>query len=341
MVLALGGGPGFGRTGFRYWRDPGAFAEYKFQGSLGKFVVAVTVTKARNPRLAMARAVKLTFFRILVFYVLSVLSLGMVVPYNSPELAFATKSGTRAAASPFVVAIKHAKIEGLDHVVNACLLIFVISAATSDYYIATRTVYSTASDGKAPKLLTRTNGRGVPLFAMVLPTMFCLLAYMSISSGAKAVFSYLTTMVATFGMLTWIPILITHIGFTRAVKVSQIPAELFPYREPLREWGSWAGLILLCILTIGKGFEVFIHGIDCKNFIVQYVGILVYLMCLFGYKIFYKTQRVRAAEVDRVTGVSTEPIESTRARQKAQWEEENSTKHPLIRVCRKVLAALL
>jgi amino acid transporter len=142
-------------------------------------------------------------------------------------------------------------------------------------------------------------------------------------------------------MLAWIPILITHIGFTRAVKVSQIPAELFPYREPLREWGSWAGLILLCILTIGKGFEVFIHGIDCKNFIVQYVGILVYLMCLFGYKIFYKTQRVRAAEVDLVTGVSTEPIESTRARQKAQWEEENSTKHPLIRVCRKVLAALL
>jgi amino acid transporter len=82
----------------------------------------------------MARAVKLTFFRILVFYVLSVLFLGMVVPYNSPELAFATKSGTRAAASPFVVAIKHAKIEGLDYVVNACLLIFVISAATSSVH---------------------------------------------------------------------------------------------------------------------------------------------------------------------------------------------------------------
>jgi amino acid transporter len=31
-------GDRFGRTGFRYWRDPGAFAEYKFQGSLGKFV---------------------------------------------------------------------------------------------------------------------------------------------------------------------------------------------------------------------------------------------------------------------------------------------------------------
>ncbi|GKZ50823.1 hypothetical protein AbraIFM66951_004190 [Aspergillus brasiliensis] len=359
FVLALGGGPGFGRTGFRYWRDPGAFAEYKLQGSLGKFVgvwstmlqavyayggtelVAVTVAEAQNPRLAMARAVKLTFFRILVFYVLSVLFLGMVVPYNSPELAFATKSGTSAAASPFVVAIKLAKIEGLDHVVNACLLIFVISAATSDFYIATRTLYNIASDGKAPKFLTRTNGRGVPLFAMIVPTLFCLLAYMSINSGAKAVFSYLTTMVATFGMLTWISILITHISFTRAVKVHQIPAELFPYRAPLREWGSWAALILLCILTSTKGFEVFIHGFDYKNFIVQYIGIPVYLTCLLGYKIFYKTQRVRATEVDLVTGVSTEPIEDTRARQKAQWEEANLTKHPFIRVFRKVLRVLL
>lgn len=93
--------------------------------------MAVTVAEAQNPRLAMARAVKLTFFRIVIFYILSVLFLGMVVPYNSSELAFAAGSTTSAAASPFVVAIKLAKIGGLDHVINACLLIFVLSAATS------------------------------------------------------------------------------------------------------------------------------------------------------------------------------------------------------------------
>lgn len=97
----------------------------------GTELVAVTVAEAQNPRLAMARAVKLTFFRIVIFYILSVLFLGMVVPYNSSELAFAAGSTTSAAASPFVVAIKLAKIGGLDHVINACLLIFVLSAATS------------------------------------------------------------------------------------------------------------------------------------------------------------------------------------------------------------------
>lgn len=79
----------------------------------------------------MPKAIKMTFFRICFFYILSVFFLGMVVPYNSPELVFALKSKTSAAASPFVVAIKIANIGGLDHLINACLLVFVISSSTS------------------------------------------------------------------------------------------------------------------------------------------------------------------------------------------------------------------
>jgi amino acid permease len=97
----------------------------------GTELIGVTVGEAQNPRVVMPKAVKMTFFRIAFFYILSVFFLGMVVPYNSQELIFASKSATSAAASPFVVAIKLAKIGGLDHVVNACLLIFVFSAANS------------------------------------------------------------------------------------------------------------------------------------------------------------------------------------------------------------------
>jgi yeast amino acid transporter len=97
----------------------------------GTELVGVTVAEARNPRIAMPKAVKMTFFRIAFFYIASVFFLGMVVPYNSRELAFALKATTSAAASPFVVAIKNAQIRGLDHVINASLLIFVISASVS------------------------------------------------------------------------------------------------------------------------------------------------------------------------------------------------------------------
>jgi amino acid transporter len=38
LVLALGGGPNHDRTGFRYYKKPGAFKEYIAKGSEGKFL---------------------------------------------------------------------------------------------------------------------------------------------------------------------------------------------------------------------------------------------------------------------------------------------------------------
>lgn len=107
---------------------------------LGTELVGVTVGEAENPRRNIPRAIKLTFYRILVFYVILVFLLGMVVPYNSKLLAFAIKAPSSAAASPFVVAIEIAGIKVLPSFLNACILIFVFSASNSDLYIATRTL---------------------------------------------------------------------------------------------------------------------------------------------------------------------------------------------------------
>lgn len=131
LVLMLGGGPDHDRKGFRYWKNPGAFKPLYKTGDAGNFIglwasfvtavfaylgtelVGVTVGEAQNPRKVIPRAIKLTFWRILFFYVLSVLLIGMLVPYNSERLSFATKQTTGASASPFVVAVTEAGIAGL------------------------------------------------------------------------------------------------------------------------------------------------------------------------------------------------------------------------------------
>ena len=75
--------------------------------------IGVTVGEAQNPRRVIPKAIKLTFWRILVFYVLSVFLIGTLVPYNSKRLSFATKQTTGASASPFVVAIAESGIRVL------------------------------------------------------------------------------------------------------------------------------------------------------------------------------------------------------------------------------------
>ena len=88
------------------------------------------------------------------------------------------------------------------------------------------------------------------------------------------------------------------------------------------EQGSTIALVFLCILILTKGAEVFVHGFDYKSFIVQYIGIPVYLILIFGYKFGSGSKRVSAISADTVTGVPEESIASERARYFAKRAED-------------------
>ncbi|KAJ5986403.1 Dicarboxylic amino acid permease [Penicillium sp. IBT 35674x] len=325
FILMLGGGPDHDRKGFRYWKSPGAFNTYIETGDAGRFLafwssmvsatfaylgtelVGVTVGEAQNPRRTIPRAIKLTFWRILVFYVLSVLLVGTLVPFNDKKLAFAIGASSSAAASPFVVAIELSGIPVLSHIINACILLFVFSAANSDLYIATRTIYGLARENKAPRIFARTDRRGVPVFALGISALFALLAYMNVTSDSKVVFKYFVNLVTIFGLLTWISILVTHICFVRARKAQNVPVESLAYVAPLGVAGSYVALGFCIIIALTKNYDVFTHNkkwgnFDYKNFITAYLGIPLYLIMITGYKLVTKCKRVDPATADLWTG---------------------------------------
>lgn len=272
---------------------------------LGTELVGVTVGEAQNPRRNIPRAIRLTFYRILIFYVLSVLLLGMCVPWNAPELEEAVNSSvSNAAASPFVVAIKIAGIHTLDHILNACILLFVFSACNSDLYIASRTLYGLASDGDAPAIFRRTNKDGVPLYALGGSAMFCLLAFMNVSTASTKVFGYFVNLTTIFGLMTWISILTTHIWFVRGRRAQNLPDSAMPYVAPLGLWGSYGALFMCILIALTKNYDVFTGDFHSKypTFITGYLGIPVYLILLFGHKIITRSRGVRPHECDFYTG---------------------------------------
>ena len=324
LIMAAGGGPTGDAPGFRYWSNPGAFAPLYQTGSLGKFIgfwsvmvnatfaylgtelVGVTAAEAQNPRRSIPKAIKLTFFRILVFYCLSVLLVGMIVPYNSPELAFANKKDTSASASPFVVAAKLAGVKVLPHIINACICIFVFSAANSDLYIASRTLYGLASDRSAPAIFRRTDKRGVPYPALFVCTAFACLAFMVVSSDSKKIFGYFVNLTTIFGLLSWISLLVTYIFFLRARRAQNLADSAMPYVAPQGLIGTYIALFFCILIALTKNFDVFIHhdgaNFDYKSFITGYLGIPLYLILLFGHMFITRSRGVKPLEADFFTG---------------------------------------
>ncbi|KAF2646275.1 hypothetical protein P280DRAFT_6413 [Massarina eburnea CBS 473.64] len=283
FLLAVGAGPG-PATGFKYYKNPGAFAPYIATGSTGKFfgfwsslvnavfaylgteLIGVTVGEAQNPRKTIPRAIKLTFYRILFFYVLSVFFLGMLIPYNHKDLIAANKKTTSAAASPFVLAVKIAGVKYLDHIINACILIFTFSASNSDLYIASRTMYGLADRGHAPKIFRWTDRRGVPLPALAISALFCCSAFMNAAQDSATVFSYFVNLTTIFGLMAWISLLVTHIWFLRARKAQGITDEMMPYVAPFGIWGSIIGLFFCCLIALTKNFNVFTRSKSYGDF---------------------------------------------------------------------------
>ncbi|CAG9975685.1 unnamed protein product [Clonostachys byssicola] len=325
LIIACGGGPNREPLGFKYWSNPGAFAIPKDypQGSLGKFLgfwsvmvnatfaylgtelVGVTAGEAQNPRRSIPKAINLTFYRILFFYCLSVLLVGMIVPYNSDKLSFANTQQTGASASPFVVAAKVAGVNALPNIINACILIFVFSASNSDLYIASRTLYGLASDESAPAIFKKTDRRGVPYPALFLCTAFTFLAFMNVADDSRKVFKHFVNLTTIFGILTWISILVTHIYFVKARRAQDIPDSAMPYKAPLGIWGSYIALFFCCLIALTKNYGVFIDTgkpFDYATFITAYLGIPVYLIALFGHMIYTKSRGHKSHEVDFYTG---------------------------------------
>jgi amino acid transporter len=207
----------------------------------------------------------------------------MIVPYNSKLLKTANSSSTSAKASPFVVAIEIAGIKVLPGFLNGCILLFVFSAANSELYIGTRTIYGLAMEGLAPAFLQRTNKSGVPIYCVLCCTTSACIDFLNVSTSSATVFTYFTNLVTVFGMLVWLALLITHVFFVRARHAQGVADNELRYKAPLGIWGSYFGIFAIVIVILIKNFSVFVHSdvaggiygnFDYKSFIIKYLSII-------------------------------------------------------------------
>lgn len=223
----VGGNPQGDAYGFRYWRNPGAFAEYRSTGSLGQFegflaalwsasftvvgpeYIAMVAAEAKRPRIYIKEAFKTVYWRFGIFFILGALCVGIVVPYNDPTLVsliFGSGSGGgTAAASPYVIAMSNMGIGVLPHIVNALLVTSIFSAGNTYTYASTRSLYGLALEGRAPRFLQKCTKNGVPIYCelccfihkteLTIPGFaivmcFPLLSFLSVSSSSSIVLEW-------------------------------------------------------------------------------------------------------------------------------------------------------
>jgi amino acid transporter len=294
--------------GFHYWHNPGAFTD-GFRGVATVFVfcstfyagvesVAVAATETKNPGVAVPRAIRQVFWRIVFIYMGSALFFGLTCPANAVGLI---KGSSRALKSPMTIALQNAGWEGGVHLINAFIFVTCLSAVNSSIYIGSRTLLHMAQDGKAPRFLGWTDRRGVPIPAIVFTNACGALSMMNVSTGAGKAYSYIVNLSGVSTFLVWGSISFTHIRFRSAWKAQgHTPAEL-PFVSFAYPYNAYFGLAANIFLAFVQGWTTlspFVAG----DFVDAYILLPLFPTIYFGYKFFFKTRYWRLDEIDLQTG---------------------------------------
>lgn len=319
FILFWGGGPDHDRLGFRYWNNPGAINPYIKTGSAGKAIsffsslitsvfpftfapelVVVTGGEMKSPRRNLPIAARRYFYRLIIFYILGILAIGVTCPSNDPRL---TSGGAGAGSSAFVVAIANAGISTLPSIVNAGILLSAWSSGNSFLYISSRSLYSLAVQGSAPRIFKSCNRWGVPYMAVSCSSLFCGLAYLNVASNGAVVFNWFLNLTNTWGMTSWVCCMVIYIRFRKATDAQGVER---PYKNWIQPYGAYIAGVAFTILCLLNGYTVFFPGrFTAASFLTAYIGIPVFFIMYFGHRIVFRKDKWAWSpeEVDLQTGM--------------------------------------
>ncbi|KAM0708122.1 hypothetical protein Q7P35_004772 [Cladosporium inversicolor] len=332
FVTMLGGNPLGDRYGFRYWKNPGSFAELYYTGDLGRFLgflqcliqasftiagpdyVAMAAGEAENPRVVMPRAFNAVFYRLTCFFVLGSLCVGINVPYNDPELIAAFENEEPgAAASPYVVSMNRLRIQVLPDIVNALVLASAFSAGNSYVYCASRSLFGLALEGKAPKILTRTTRNGVPIYSVLVVLAISLLAFLQVSNGSATVLTWFVSLITASQLINYSVTCATFLCWRRALRAQNISLDSLPYKSVFQPGAAYIGMICTLVMAFVGGYTVFLPGQwDVPTFLFSYFMIGLFPILFFGWKLLKGAKWRKPEEVD-LKGEVAEIDEYTRS----------------------------
>lgn len=340
VIIDTGGVPtdGRGYIGAKYWHNPGAFNN-GFKGFCSVFVTAsfsfggtelvgLAAAEAANPRKTIPKATKQVFWRISLFYVISLFILGLIVPSDDPNLTKASGSGD-TKYSPFVRSFQLAGIKVLPSIFNAVITMSVMSVANSCTYASTRTIQALCAKGMGPKILARVDKKGRPWVALIVSLLLGCLAYINEAPSGSTVFTWLLSLSGLSNFFTWGSICFAHIRFRKAWHRAGRTTDDLPFAAMFGVVGSWIGLGLNILCLIAQFYTaLFPIGADpsAKIFFESYLAAPIVIVFFVGYKIWYKdwTLGVKASEINVDEGRREVDFDALRAELDAERAEKKS-----------------
>lgn len=266
-------------------------AGFSFQGTE---LIGITAGESETPSKSIPKAIKQVFWRILIFYILSIAVIAALIPYTSSNLL--GTSATDITISPFTLVFKRAGLAGAASIMNAVILTSVLSSANSGMYASTRMLFSLAVNGDAPSIFSRVNSRGIPMPALLATGLIGLLIFCTSIFG-NHIYAFLVSASGLSGFITWLGVAVSHYRFRRAFVTQGHKLSELKYHAMMFPFGPIIAMILCLIVIFGQDLGSFLN-LDWQNIIISYMAVPIFLILFIYYKRKHHTKLIPLNEVN-------------------------------------------
>ena len=233
----------------------------------GLELVGITAAEANNPRVVIPKACNQVIWRILIFYIgtmvvlLSLYHWSSLKPDQSPFVMVFDKIGFKAAAA----------------FINFVVLTAALSVYNSCVYCNSRMLYALSVQGNAPKWFAKVDRRGVPMRAMALAGIltFLVVPLNYFVPAVHSAFGMAMSVVVAGLVINWAMISLSHLFF-RKQKDKEGHKTVFP-----APWYPISNYVCIAWVAFVLGAMYFALGMKAAVIAVPVWVILVYI----GYRV--------------------------------------------------------
>ncbi|GEM08189.1 amino acid transmembrane transporter [Rhodotorula toruloides] len=301
--------------GGQYWTHGAAPFVDGFGGFAKLFVSAAfayggTESRDENPIRNIPRVTRGVFWRILIFYISTVIIIGFNVPYDYPNLS--TKS---TATSPFTLVFQQAGSKAGGSFMNAVILTSVLSAGNHAMFAGARVLYGLAVIRQAPSIFRHTNAQGVPWVSVL-----------AISSVSLLFFGYRWACAQVSNQLAWLCIGIASFRFRLSWKKQGRTADQLRYPNPLGIYGGLVIIVATTFIILVQGWTVFRGPFNVAGFVANYIELPIFAGLYLFWRFLKGVGTPSLSQIDldsgRVDRETRRQVEQLRAEMSDRWRAE-------------------
>lgn len=246
-----------------------------FQGSE---IIGLAAGESSKPEKTIPNAVKNVMWRIIALYIIPMLLLVTIYPWDKASLE---KSAFSAALSSY----------GLDWaggLFSFVILTAAISCSNSGLYGCSRAIYGLARENMAPAWFGKLNDKGVPQNATMLSIFACWIGVIAYTiDTSETIYTYLLALSGFSGAIAWISICWCQLNFRRRRESQGLTESSLKFKVPLFPYltyfGIWAQVACLVVVAFTE---------DLRN--ALFLGIPLLVLPIAWYKVRQLRQKIAA-----------------------------------------------